>query len=345
MNTIRIKPQYSIVAHSADMVELKHGVWNSFSHLLNDENKEGVLAKIILALHAQLSPAEIATIAKVSRSKVEAVLDYLQQLNVLQAKQGSFIDYYVEDVASSLKQAGKTRYEVSTPVVLIGDERLSQKIQEQLANLLTVEISYDTELFSQIEQAGDDWLFDALEQEKILDKFKTWENKFVVYSSRHINPIIATRLNRIAYELNIAWLHLALDGPFIFIGPCFSGKQGPCYDCFETRISMNLRESENYQKYKNAIVLKQVYNNEEDPLRDVTGNILTSHGLLEILNYLTTQSTFTSNKVLSIFLPTMEFVYHELLQLSACRTCGSVSYRDDTQMYFDFQKLIQGDVL
>jgi bacteriocin biosynthesis cyclodehydratase domain-containing protein len=343
MEKIKIKPQFSVVAHSQDMVELKYGVWNSISHLLNDENKEGILASILLGLQAQLSPSEISNDVQVSRSKVESVLDYLQQLGVLQAKSESFIDHYIDNVASSLKQPGRAFYEISMPVVLIGDESLSQRIKAQLTRLVSVEVVHDTALFSEIEQSGDNWLFDAFEQEKLIDKFKSWQGKFLIFSTRHINPIIATRLNRIAYELNIPWLHLAMDGPFLFIGPCFSGKQAPCYDCFETRISMNLRESENYQRYKNAILLKQVYTSHEDPLCEVTSNVLIAHGMLEILNYLTTQCTFTANKVLSIFLPTMEFVYHELLSLPACRTCGSIPYRDDTQVYFDFQKLIQED--
>jgi len=77
---------------------------------------------------------------------------------------------------------------------------------------------------------------------------------------------------------------LAIDGPFIFIGPTFHGKQNPCYDCFETRISMNLRENDSYQKYKNAIATNQVYIQEGDPLLGVTSNLLVTHALLEILN-------------------------------------------------------------
>ena|SRR3990167_5773540 len=152
MSNIRIKPQFSVVAHSADMVELKHGVWNSFSHLLNDDNKEGVLAKIILGLQAQCNLPDVAKNAGVSRSKVEAVLDYLQQLGVLQSKSESFIDYYVDDVASSLKQAGKTVYDVTMPVVLIGDEKLVSELQVKLRSLLNVQITYDSTLFLELEQ-------------------------------------------------------------------------------------------------------------------------------------------------------------------------------------------------
>lgn len=345
MSDIKLKPQFSVVVHSANMVELKQGVWNSFAHLLCDENNENILAKILLGLQANKTPSEIASDAKISRSQVESALDYLQQLGVLQSKAESFIDHYIENVASSLKPAGKTDYTALAPVILIGDKEISAKISEKITNLLPAKITYDNTLFTRLESIGDNWLFDALEQEEIVQKFKEWQGKFLVFTSKHINPIIAMRLNRIAYELDIAWIHLALDGPFVFIGPCFSGTQGPCYDCFETRISMNLRENANYQKYKNALAINQVYHGESDKVTEVTADILIAHGVLEILNYLTTQTTFTLNKVLSIFLPTMEFVYHELLRTPSCRTCGSISYRDDTQVYFDFQKLIQEDLL
>jgi len=340
MDTIRIKPHYSIIVHNSNMVELRHGVWNSASHMLNDENEEGILAKIMLGLNKQSTPAKIASDIGINRSKIESVLDYLQQIGVLQAKSESFIDCYVDTFVPTLKQPEKFNYSVSMPIVLIGDAYINSKIQSQLSSLVDIEVIDDPLLWSLIQQSGDDWLFDALEQQRFIEQFRIWKGKFIIFSSRHINPILATRLNRIAYELNISWLHLAIDGPFIFIGPTFHGSYGPCYDCFETRISMNLRESESYQKYKNAIAANQVYVQENDPLLRVTSNLLAAHASLEILNYVTTQCTFTSNKTLSIFLPTMEFVYHELLKLPSCRTCGSVSYRDDTQLYFDFQRLI-----
>lgn len=340
MENIRIKPHFSTIVHNANMVELRHGVWNSLSHMLNDENEEGMLAKIILGLQNQTTPSDIAKNIGTSRSKVESVLDYLQQLGVLQSKSESFIDYYVDNVIPTLRKPEQFHYQVSLPIVYVGDQYINQKIADALKTLIDVEIIDGTLLWELVQRSDDDWLFDALAQQHFIEQFRKWEGKFVIFSSKHINPVLATRLNRIAYELNISWIHLAIDGPFIFIGPTFDGHQGPCYDCFETRVSMNLRENDSYRRYKNAIAANQVYLQEDDPLLAITSNLLVSHAILEILNYLTTKCTFTSNKILSIFLPTMEFIYHELLRLPSCRTCGSVSNRDGTQLYFDFQRLI-----
>lgn len=340
MESIRIKPNYSAIIHSPDMVELRQGVWNSVSHLMRDDSAEGVLANIILGLHEQCTPADISIKTGISRSKVESVLDYLQQLGVLQAKSESFIDYYVDNVIPAFRRPGQYKYQLNLPVVFLGDAFINNKIRQQLVSMIDYTSQDSDELWSFVLKSSDDWLFDALEQQRFLALFQPWQNKFLVYTSRHINPVIATRLNRIAYMLNIPWIHLAIDGPFILIGPTFQGEQGPCYDCFETRVSMNLREAESYQKYKNAIAKNQVRTQQDDPLLQLTSSILATHATLEIMNYLSTQCTFTTNKVLSIFLPTMEFVYHDLLRLPACRTCGSVSHRDDTQLHFDFQTLI-----
>lgn len=342
MEKIRIKPQFSTIIHSLNMVELRQGVWNSVSHMLNDENEEGILAKIVLALTKQSTPAEIATEVGISRSKVEMVLDYLQQLGVLQAKSESFIDCYMENAIPTLRRPGEFKAKISKPVVFIGDKEINEKIRDQLAPLFPITMEEGGDLWSLLQKSGDDWLFDALEQQRFIEKFQAWRGKFLIFSSRHINPILATRLNRVAYELDINWIHLAIDGPFIFIGPTFNGGFAPCYDCFETRIGMNLRESDNYQAYKKALALNQVYIQSDDPLFSVTSNLLAAHGALEILNHLITSCSFTTNKTLSIFLPTMEFVYHELLRLPSCRTCGSISHRDETQLYFDFQKLAEG---
>lgn len=341
MKKIRIKPHFSTIIHNPNMVELRYGVWNNVSHMIHDENEENVLANIILGLNGQHDPVEIAKNLEISRSKVEAVIDYLLQLGVLSSGAESFIECYVENLAPTMRRPGKFKYDASLPVILVGDAEINEKIQAQLTSLGEVKIHDGSELWNLIKKSDDEWLFDALEQQRFIEQFKEWQGKYIVFSSRHINPVIASKLNRITHLLNIPWLHAAIDGPFIFIGPTFQGNQCACYDCFETRVGMNLRESESYQKYKNAISMNQVHTQNDDPLFSVTSNILATHAVLEILNYVATQCTFTTNKVLSIFLPTMEFVYHEVLRIPACRTCGSISNRDNTQLYFDFQKLVE----
>lgn len=341
---IRIKPFYSIIIHDPDVVELRRGVWNSESHMIKDIEKKGILAQIVLKIKQQISVSDISKEMKINPSTVESVLDHLQQLGVLQSHLTTFLDYYVDHLMTVMKRIRDFNTKIQTMVVL-GDSYLNKKLTTHFHHLFSsLEINIDIKNgdaeWNLLENSDDEWLFDALEQEKLIARFKHWQNCFVILSLQFINPTIASKLNRIAKALHFSWIHLALDGPFIFIGPTFQAGQGPCYDCFETRISMNLRESENYQKYKNALAVKQIYHEENDPLLLITSDLLIAHANFEILNYLSTQCSFTTNKVLSIFLPTMEFIYHDVLRLPSCRTCGSMSHRDENQLYFDFQELI-----
>lgn len=342
MDTIRIKPVYSVVVHSPNTVELRQGVWNSVSHMLNDEKEDNILAEIVLGLKAQLPLPDISKNLGISRAKVESVLDHLHQLGVLQTGAESFLDYYVENYIPSLRSTLYNKYKIQMPVVLLGDIDLVQQIKKQLSVINEIEIIEDESYWSQLKNILEDDLNDALLREHVIASFKNLENKFVVLVQSHINPILSARFNCIAHQLNIAWLHLAVDGPFLFVGPLFKGQNGPCYECFETRISMNLREGDSYRNYKNAIYKNQVYTSSHDPLLTITTQLLVAHASLEILNFLSTKNSFVTHKVLTIFLPTMEFIYHDVLRLSACKTCGSTTHRDNGQLYFDFQKLIGG---
>lgn len=338
-----IKPHYSTIIHSPDMVELRYGVWNNTSHVITDEKKEGVLGDIIMGITKSQNQYEIAKDLGIKQHKIESVIDHLCQLGVMQTQQESYIESYLSELAPTLRRESISHENLVLPVVLLGDSDLSQRMMTQLKSLSFDNVSVSEDLWRDIEEFPIENLYDALESERFLRNFKILKNSFVIFTARHIHPMFAKKINFIAHALNISWLHLAIDGPFILIGPTFQGAHGPCYDCFELRVSMNLREGEGYQRYKTAIANKKVYHHGNDPLFSICANVLIAHGVLETLNFITTRRNFTGNKVLTIFLPTMEFAYHEILRLPACPTCGSTSYRDGNQTYFDFQALLNGE--
>jgi hypothetical protein len=107
-----------------------------------------------------------------------------------------------------------------------------------------------------------------------------------------------------------------------------------CYECFEQRVVMNLREGAGYQRYKQALTTARVVAG-ADPVQPAVGSILAGHAALETLNYVTTRTSFTLNKVLAIYLPTMELVFNDVPRLPGCRACGPVAERDDQELYFD----------
>ena len=56
------------------------------------------------------------------------------------------------------------------------------------------------------------------------------------------------------------------------------------------------------------------------------------------MNFLLTQSAFTTGKVLSIYLPTMEFSFNEVLRVPGCPACSRPA-REDVELYFDIRSL------
>jgi len=46
-SNLRIKPQFSVIAHSSDVVELRYGLWNPASFTLEDETASGKLYRML----------------------------------------------------------------------------------------------------------------------------------------------------------------------------------------------------------------------------------------------------------------------------------------------------------
>src|SRR6266568_2074308 len=95
---LRIKRQYSIIGHSPDIVELRHGVWNPISFTLNDESESGHLFNLLTHLDGSLSPLELARAENVPQAEVEALLDHLIQLGVVEASSSNPLDYYLDNI-------------------------------------------------------------------------------------------------------------------------------------------------------------------------------------------------------------------------------------------------------
>ncbi len=345
---IRIKPYFMIIGHSKDEVELRAGVWNKFSHTISDDTKSGKLFSIMKHLDGHHSTQEIAQKLAISRPKIEGVIDYLQSLNVLETSSSSAFDHYIDQYAPSLKGYGDTPK--FKGIAYIGDEELADTISQNVSKLLpdvpTLYFELKNPLISFLTSSSDSWMRDGFKLEETSQKIKELEGYLVVLCLENVNPLVALKFNKVAHHLGITWIHCAQDGPFLFVGPTFqSHKSGPCFECFETLISMNLRENESYLKYKNSLTEGLVHQNtSKGQVTELINTLLASHVALEICNLYLTNASFTLGKVLSIYLPLMEISYNEVLKSSLCTTCGSYPYREDHQLYFDFQKLVAEEV-
>lgn len=340
----RIKRHVVVIPHNENEVELKTGIWNATSLMLRDDKEDNTLSSIVIALNGEQSIGEIAQALDVSRSEIEGVIDHLGTVDMIEQAPANTMDYYLDMMPLlTVNREAKASNEALT-VSFIGEAQIFELLQPSLAGVLTGDTLHNkTDEFTAVLAETDDaWLHDGLMLEQQLEKFAHWQNDFVVVVSKVINPVMLAKFNRIAHALQIPWIHAALDGPFIFVGPTIQGTAGPCFECFEQRVTMNLRESAPYLHYKKSLCRGNKIKNELDTLFEPINQMLCAHVAMEVSNFICTRHNFTQGKVLSMYLPTMEISYNPVLQFSGCRTCGANTLRDENQLYFEFESLLGG---
>lgn len=343
-NNIKIKSSFSIIGHDLNNIELRSGVWNPKIYTLTDESKKGYLLPLVQALDGTRSPAEISVDLNISREEVESLLDHLQQLNVVETFPSTALDLYLSQASPAIYTANSARnlnLKIKK-IIIVGDKELSSSLESMLKELnhFPVEKINDDDIkLAVLNNTNAEWLSNGLEFEEKLNIFSDWKDCLIVFLQKNINPHASMRLNKLLYTLKIAWFFAAIDGPFLFIGPTFS-HDAACFDCFETRIKLNIKDHISYQKYKNAILLHQVQIAKSIPISLILKHLLVSHAAMEIINYSLTGCAFTKNKTLSIYLPTMEIIFNEFLRVAHCETCGTEHLRDASTLYFDINNLL-----
>lgn len=343
---LRLKRQYSIVAHSDDVVELRHGTWNPVSFTLRDDSGAGALRGVIGRLDGTLSIGEIAAAEGVSRSEVDALVDQLTDLDLLEDGPTHALDYYLDHAVPNLLPYPGARPEGPRGVVILGTGGVASEVARILGTS-AVEVDCDVamgngDLRDLLSRDGTGWLNDGLAFEERAERFADWRDRFVVFASAIVDPVELRAFNRIALHHRIRWLHAAVDGPFLLVGPTFVPGRAACYECLETRVLMNLREASSYQSYKHALAEGRVAS-AATPLTSVLESMLASLTAFEALNFLLTDASFTVGKALAIYLPTFEFTLNEVLQLPGCPACGSAPERDDRELYFDIRTLLDSE--
>lgn len=332
---LRLRPHLSVVVHSPDQVELRHGVWNPMSYTIGDSAQSGMLARLVEALDGTMAPAELAMEHGVAVEEVQALVDHLRELDLVEERPSTALDAYL-GTAAPWRVADNL--EPGQPVLLCGDEALVAPLEPMLVDVLddipVTIVDPDDPARSLLENPDTSWLADGLATEERLAAFAGWRGAVVVAPSRVVNPVRMKVMNRAALRHRFRWLHAAFDGPFILVGPTFLPGQSSCYECLETRVFLNLREAASYQRYKSALARAEVRLGSPPLLAPLAG-VLTSHLAMEASNLVLTGWTFTVGRMLAIHLPTMEISFPDVLRVPGCAGCGSVAERDGEVLYYD----------
>jgi bacteriocin biosynthesis cyclodehydratase domain-containing protein len=341
---VRLKRHYSIVAHSADIVELRCGVWNPASFTLVDETDSGHLLGILERLDGRHSVEEIASEAGIPKSTIESLLEQLAAHDLLEQESTHALDYYLDRICPELVAHERKPSGQRSPVILFGDPVVS----EQIANILSTSaasdrcntVTADSALKTLLLKRGTSWLFDGFALEEESGPFSQWAGQLVLFPTANLNPIVMRAFNRVSLRYRIPWIHAAMDGPFLLIGPTFIPFRSPCYECLEARVLVNLKDAGSYQRYKRALADGRV-SGVTVPLDSVLMAMLGSLTAFEAINFVLTGAAFTVGKMLSIHLPTMRFIFNDVLRLPGCPACGAAPERDESELFFDARVLME----
>ncbi|HEV9035745.1 MAG TPA: TOMM precursor leader peptide-binding protein [Puia sp.] len=337
--TPRIKRYVTVIGHSPDTVELRVGVWNPISHILNDDESGGTLYKILSLLKGDRTLPEIAQKAGIPLSKIEDIVSQLAQLNVIEYSPESGIDYYLNHAIPALQP----RTDTIKKIKIIGSQTLGNIIYgllEQCNYFDSIDI-LSTTGYEQLQNSSraQSWEKDSLAFEQLVSQYESWKGHYIVVASNQVDPLVMQAVNRICFALDLPFFYTTIDGPFLFIGPTIVPGKSACWECLETRVTMNLRNSASYLNYKNALTNGRVHSIDYYPER-IIQHLLSTHASMEILNYCLTGSSFTVNKVLSIYLPTMEIVFHEIFKVPSCKACYPSRTSRIRESYYNLSTLL-----
>ncbi len=341
----RLKIDFSLIIHGPDHVELRSGGFNAVSHFLRDEDQNGQLAAILKHLDGR-SVRDVARETGARRAMIEDLIDHLYQIGAIQDGPEHVLDAYFDRIFPSLRSRD-TGLSARMPATIIGagaiGDMLAASIRELLPDADVAVLGDEDPTMRALRILTLSRFEKGLDRATIEEDFMPLKGRLLILPQLPIDPHRALVLNRLALLLGSPWLWGAADGPTLFVGPLTVPDASACFQCCETRVTMNLRETVSYQRYKSALAEGQV---RQAPLKIETAlqHILAGHMALEAVNYLVTGTTFTIGKTLSLYMPTMEFCFHDILRLPGCPACGPEAFVEEPELYYDMRALLDTSV-
>lgn len=341
-NRITFVPDVRIATFDRDTVEVRTGVWHTSSITLRDDSQKGVLAEIVEQVREGASPEEIAARHQLGLDEVMTIVGRLNQGGFLALADGierwDRLPYLVAPTLGAARATRPSRLGLVGPPQAIGF--LKAALGGSAARIDSFEAS--PELSAELSRRD---LFldrDGLQTAAALAPFEDWRGALIVAVLPQFNPILTANLNRLAHLLEFSFLPACIDGPFAMIGPAVVPGKSACFACAESRLLETLRDHALYQKHRQAAAEGKVHVVPADSLDPFQATVV-ALAAWETANFTNFGTAFTVDKVLTIYAPLMEIVFHQLLRMPACAVCSSRSMLD-APLYSDIMSFINSRV-
>ena len=172
---VRLRPHLSVIVHGPDEVEFRHGVWNPVSSTVADADRTGRLAGLVDALDGTVSAADVAAAQGVPLDEVQALVDRLAELELLEQRPSSALDAYLGTAAPWRVD---DNLDPGQPVLLVGDGDLVSALRPMVSAVLVdnpvVVVPGDDPACAVLDDPDTSWLADGLATEEHLAPFEAW---------------------------------------------------------------------------------------------------------------------------------------------------------------------------
>ncbi|MFZ0212244.1 MAG: TOMM precursor leader peptide-binding protein [Candidatus Acidiferrales bacterium] len=307
---------------------------------LSDSTASGKLHRTLELLDGTRTLAAVEQESGISWSELETLVSHLEHYNAISPGPDNFLDYQVDLLRGTLSNLGE-RNECMPRVEILSDSSLGNELAEQICDSGDKPrvIDITDPLFCLLMREDFTLREDPLKALEDEQRYEEWRGRFLVAAFETINPILFRNLNRLSLRYSFAWIHAALDGPFILVGPTFLPGCSSCYECFEGRVASNIRENGSYLSYKKVLAEGKVKLGRSVIPRAIQSLLVSLTGF-EVLNFVSTGSAFTIGKTLAIYLPTLEFTFNEVLRLPGCPGCSSMNEKNERTLYFSVKRFV-----
>lgn len=325
-----------IFYNGKDEIRFKLGLWNYNEAVLNINQETEEFKKIFLELLNDLRYGNGVIEKDINKLQINNDVK-LKVINILDglSKAGMLITEEQKNLSNELNMAllgdysyvlrNELKCEKARRLLFITDNSYSEKIAKILIEDMELNIDIAEEkLINSLRDIDLTTNIDALSTLKDMKNITTnlEEYEGILLCFKRPELTVLRNINRIAIKEEKPIICAFIDGPFITILSTNYPKTG-CIECFEQRTLTRLEDHISYNAFENFKFTKETkdMNRGVIPLINMLTNLVLSEGFL-LSNYGTNKF---ENRVLNIYVPTLEIQVQDLLRVPYCPACGNLS--------------------
>lgn len=315
-------------------IRFKIGIWNYNEAILNlnnedeefKENIKPILNNLKINTGVDIEDVEKMEISKENKDKILNILDGLTQNSMLIIKENKNLSNEITmSLLGEYKPLLKNSQVLNEKLLFVTDSSYCEKMAKILIDEMNINMDIATkdtfETFRDIDLTTNiDALKTSSDMYKLNEITKAYKGIVACFKKPEIQTL--RNINRLSIEKEMPIIVSFIDGPFITMLSTNSPKTG-CLECFEQRTLARLEDHVSYNvfsKFKFENSTKEE-NKGIIPIINILTNLVISEAFL-LSNYKTTKF---ENRVLNIYVPTLEIQVQDLLRVPYCPGCGNVS--------------------